>query len=100
VNLSSFLLSRELPASVASSKALKNFLLVSIRLDLRNQVATRGCRQSGGNSADQLDGARGDEDNKYREDDNIAIIVVSDVVFQCHQSLLLQRHPRWRKKMV
>jgi hypothetical protein len=28
----------------------KNFLLISIRLDLRIQVATRGCRQRGGNT--------------------------------------------------
>jgi hypothetical protein len=31
-------------------KPPKNFLLISIRLNLRNQVTTRGCRQSGGNN--------------------------------------------------
>jgi hypothetical protein len=30
----------------------ENLLLVSKRLDLRNQVAPRGCRQSGGNNLD------------------------------------------------
>jgi hypothetical protein len=30
----------------------KNFLLISKRLDLHIQVATRGCRQSGGNKKD------------------------------------------------
>jgi len=32
----------------------ENFLLISRRLDLRIQVATRGCRQSGGNRSDHF----------------------------------------------
>jgi len=55
VNLSFLSLIRALTASVASSKRPQSLLLISTRLDLRTQVATRGCRQSGGNTGSQDD---------------------------------------------
>ena len=61
-----------------------NFLLISKRLDLRNQVASRGCRQSGGNkvanvpsqSPMEVDGSRSDtkggDDAVSPNDDEVA----------------------------